>query len=226
MFAGKKALLLDMNSTFMFGEDRFGADEDFSLHYFKMGGTLARTEINRLVRKVYEYLGSRYPDENFRHCFPSLESAIIAVADRTFSAPEVAKIAATFAFHELGHIPQAYAQALHFLKKRFVLAAVIDIWSPKNHWLDVFERAGISQVFSALSFSSDHGWVKPSPKPFEDVLKRIGITSNEALVIGDSARRDLGGAKSAGIDCILVGGAEHPEALMSFKNLLEFCRAL
>lgn len=226
MFAGKKALLLDMNNTFMFGEDRFGADEDFSLHYFKVKGTLSRTEINKLVRGVYEYLGSRYPDENFRHCFPSLESAILAVADQAPSAAEITKITATFAFHELGHIPNAYAQALHFLKKRYILAAVIDIWSPKKYWLEVFEHAGIAQVFSAISFSSDHGWVKPSPKPYEAVLKRIGVTSNEAIVIGDSLRRDLGGAKNAGIDCVLVGGAEHPEALMSFKNLLEFCQAL
>ena len=29
----KKALLLDMNSTFMFGEDRFADSDDFSLFY-------------------------------------------------------------------------------------------------------------------------------------------------------------------------------------------------
>ena len=30
MYSNKSALLLDMNSTFMFGEDNFGIDEDFS----------------------------------------------------------------------------------------------------------------------------------------------------------------------------------------------------
>ena len=37
MISGKSALLLDMNSTFMFGEDRFGDTEDFSVRYFESG---------------------------------------------------------------------------------------------------------------------------------------------------------------------------------------------
>ncbi len=31
MFSEEKALLLDMNNTFMFGEDNFSAAEDFSI---------------------------------------------------------------------------------------------------------------------------------------------------------------------------------------------------
>ncbi len=226
MFAGKKALLLDMNSTFMFGEDRFGDGEDFSAHYFHIGGTLPQDEINRIVRAVYGYLGTRYPDEKYRHSFPSLESAIREVVGRTIGRDEINMIIDTFAFHELGYIPNEYGAALHDLRQHFTLAAVIDIWAPKTAWLTEFERAGISGIFDATSFSSDHGMVKPSPKPFELVLSQLGIANSEAIVVGDSPRRDLGGAKSAGIDCILVGGAEHPNALRSFKNLLELCNSI
>jgi FMN phosphatase YigB (HAD superfamily) len=223
MFTGTKALLLDMNSTFMFGEDRFGDSEDFSIHYFKIGGTLPKYEINKIVREAYHYLDTRYPDENFRHSFPSLESAIIEVGGATLERKEIEKIIDTFAFHELGHIPDEYAVALHKLNHHFTLAAVIDIWSPKKAWLKEFEGTGISGLFSAASFSSDHGMVKPSPKPFELVLSQLGIARSEAIVVGDSPRRDLGGAKAAGISCILVGGATHPDALESFDNLLQLC---
>jgi len=226
VFSGKKALLLDMNSTFMFGEDRFGDSEDFSACYFKIGGTLPQGEINRIVRAAYGYLDTHYPDENYRHSFPSLESAIREAAGDTLDGDEINKIVDTFAFHELGYIPNEYAEALHKLRQRFILAAVIDIWAPKTAWLKEFERAGISGLFSASSFSSDHGMVKPSPKPFERVLSQLGMPSSEAIVVGDSPRRDLGGAKSAGIDCILVGGAEHPYALTCFSNLLELCDAI
>ena len=226
MFARKKALLLDMNSTFMFGEDRFGASEDFSVHYFKIGGTLPQEEINSIVRAVYEYLNARYPDENYRHNFPSLERAINEVVGKGLGGDEINKITDTFAFHELGYIPKEYAVALHKLGARFMLAAVIDIWSPKTAWLDTFENAGISGLFSITSFSSDHGMVKPSPVPFELVLSQLGIAKSEAVVVGDSPRRDLGGARSAGIDCILVGGTKHPHALRSFNNLLELCNAI
>lgn len=226
MFTEKKALLLDMNSTFMFGEDRFGETEDFSLHYFNIGGTLPRNEINRIIRSAYEYLDIRYPDECYRHNFPSLESAILDVAGGNLKGYEIEKIIETFAFHELGHIPPDYAAALHVLRKRFTLAAVIDIWSPKLAWLKTFELAGIASLFSALSFSSDHGMVKPSPRPFELVLRELGISKSDAIVIGDSPRRDLGGAKSAGIDCILVGGLRHIDAKGSFGTLLELCNAI
>jgi len=226
VFPGKRALLLDMNSTFMFGEDRFGKSEDFSAHYFKFGGTLTQNEINRIVRSVYEHLDTLYPDENYRHRFPSLETAICEVTEKALDGDERARIVNTFAFHELGYIPNEYAAALHKFWQHFMLAAVIDIWSPKAAWLKEFERAGILGLFSAMSFSSDHGMVKPSPKPFELVLSQLGITNYEAIVVGDSPRRDLGGAKIAGIDCILVGDAGHPDALKTFGNLLELCEAI
>ena len=47
------------------------------------------------------------------------------------------------------------------------------------------------------------------------------VNPQDAVVIGDSVRRDLGGATAAGIDCILVGGAQHSSALASVANLLE-----
>lgn len=215
-----------MNSTFMFGEDRFGDSEDFSVHYFKIGGTLPQGEINRIVRAVYGYLEARYSNENYRHNFPSVESAIREVANANIDRDEIEKIVDTFAFHELGFIPSDYAAALYKLRQRFTLAAVIDIWSPATAWLNTFERTGIAGLFSATSFSSDHGMVKPSPKPFELVLSQLEIAKSEAIVVGDSLKRDLGGAKNAGIDCILVGGAEHPHALKSFSNLLELCNAV
>ena len=226
MFTGKKALLLDMNSTFMFGEDRFGESEDFSLHYCKIGGTLPQAEINSIVRAAYDYLDTRYPDEAYRHQFPSLASAIHEVTGKTLAADEITRIIDTFAFHECGSILKQYAAALHALRRQFSLAAVIDIWAPKTTWLNEFERAGISAVFDATSFSSDHGIVKPSARPFELVLSQLGIAHSEAIVVGDSPRRDLGGARNAGIDCILVGGAEHPDALKSYANLLELCSAI
>lgn len=226
MFAGKKALLLDMNSTFMFDEDRFGDAEDFSAHYFNIGGILPKSEINKIIRAVYEYLHIRYPDETYQHNFPSLDSAIREIAGKNLREEEIEKIAQVFAFHELGHIPPDYAAALHKLRERFTLAAVIDIWSPKTAWINTFESVGISHLFSAMSFSSDHGMVKPSPKPFELVLKQLGIPNTAAIVIGDSPSRDLGGAKNAGIDCILVGGAKHPDALQSLSNLLELGNAI
>ena len=220
MLRNKNLLLLDMNSTFMFGEDRFADDEDFSIHYASLGGRLPATELNRIVRAAYDDLALLYPDPAYHECFPSLASAIHKVTANRLAQAEVERIVATFAHHELGHIPTDYAQALHALHQRFRLAAIVDIWAPKDAWLSTFEQAGIAHLFSATWFSSDHGIVKPSAKPFEAVLQQLNASRAESIMIGDSVRRDLGGASNAGIDCILVGGAQDPRAVACIESLL------
>jgi len=224
VFSEKKALLLDMNSTFMFGEDNFGDDEDFSRHYHEIGGILPKEEINNIIRSVYLCLEEKYPDEMYRHNFPSVECVIRDIPDQALNDDEISRIVDTFAFHEIGYIPVDYIEALHKLNQRYQLAVVIDIWAPKTAWLTLFEESGIAKLFTASSFSSDHGMVKPSPKPFELVVEKLDVRKDRVLVIGDSVRRDLGGALAAGLDCVLVGGAEHPQALGSYKNLLALCR--
>ncbi len=220
MFSNKEVLLLDMNSTFMFGEDRFGITEDFSRYYHKIGGRLPKEEINTIISLIYEYLDVRYPDEKYRHNFPSIEHTIEQVITHELEQGEVSKIIDTFAFHEMGYIPDKYIEALHRLREKYQLSLVIDIWAPKVSWLKLFEESGIDKLFSASSFSSDHGMVKPSPKPFELVIEKLGVKREQALVVGDSIRRDLGGAKAAGIDCILVGKAKHHHAVECYENLL------
>ena len=226
MIGEKQALLLDMNSTFMFGEDRFGEDEDFAIFYRTIGGELGDSEINQLIRNVYQDLSDKYPRVEYRHCFPTLESCIRCHGDPHLTTKEVENIVQTFAFHECGEIPDEYASVLFALDKRFILSVVIDIWAPKELWLQKFKRLDIHRLFKASSYSSDHGMVKPSPKPFELVVQQLGLSKSACVVIGDSVRRDLGGATAAGIDCILVDGAQDAGALASFPNLLAFCHEL
>lgn len=226
MFQDKEALLLDMNSTFMFGEDRFGDNEDYSEYYKCIGGSLSNDFVNSLMRKVYDYLDVRYPSEEYRHSFPSLRSAIESTSSGALSSAETEKIIETFSFHEHGQIPDEYVAILGLLHEKYMLSLVVDIWSPKDMWVKTFKKMGLWDLFSAYSFSSDHGMVKPSPKPFELVVDKLGIPKEKCLVIGDSVRRDLGGAHAAGIDCVLVGGAKDVQAVGSFSNLLEFHAAM
>ncbi len=222
MFSNKNTLILDMNGTFMFGEDNFSLSEDFSKHYHEIGGRLEKEKINKIIRSVYDYLSILYPDEKYRHRFPSLIEAIKHCCTENVHEGEIENIIKTFSFHEIGYIPKEYIKVLFKLSKVFQLAVVIDIWSAKSAWVSLFNKTGISPLFSASSFSSDHGMVKPSPRPFELVIEELGKNEAQCLVIGDSIRRDLGGAMAAGIDCVLVGGAKHSNAVMCYKNLLEF----
>lgn len=167
MFVNKKALLLDMNGTFMFGEDRFGDDEDFSCYYNKLNGQLESNEINTLIRTIYHDLSEKYPQAEYRSCFPTLEKSIRSFTGESLTCEEIEKVIDTFSCHEHGYIPAEYLTALEQLARRFSLSVVIDIWSPKQRWLDIFRYHDIDKLFAASSFSSDHGIVKPSPQPFE-----------------------------------------------------------
>ena len=222
MFENKDALLLDMNSTFMFGEDRFGDNENYFEYYKSIGGELPSGLVTDLIERVYDYLDQKYPSEEYRNGFPSLNEALDENSKEKLSRLEKEKIVQTFSYHEHGEIPMEYVTALKRLSERFILSLVIDIWAPKDMWVKTFRKLGLWELFSAHSFSSDHGMVKPSPKPFELVVQQLGVSKEKCLVIGDSIRRDLGGSQAAGIDCILVGGAKSDQAVAHYNTILEF----
>ncbi|GAB4370023.1 MAG: HAD family hydrolase [Elainellaceae cyanobacterium] len=220
-------ILLDMNQTFMFGADRFGATEDYSVVYRQLGGTLEPSRVNQLICAAYDYLDVRYPDPKYRESFPSLREAFesTAVLD-PLSEEDLELLVETFAHHELGTVPPEYAAAINQLSKHFRLGLVIDIWAPKTLWVETLEQCGVLPVCESASFSSDCGMVKPSPLPFLKVLEQMQVDQQDAVMVGDSVRRDLGGAVAAGIDCILVGGAKHPSALGAVDNLIELVKLI
>lgn len=219
----KKAILLDMNSTFLFGEDHFGTEQDYFIAYQQFGGNLTKQHTNSLIQNCFEYLAERYPD--YQQQFPTVAVAIRQFA-KDLPESEITSLTNTFAYHERGYLPSEYAQALWQLSQVFRLGAVIDIWAPKDHWLSYLKQQQVLHFFEVMSFSSEHGHVKPSPYGFQLVLKAIQLAPEEVVFIGDSVRRDLAGAKTVGIDCILVGGATSPQALASFANLLNFCESV
>lgn len=215
-------ILLDMNQTFMFGADRFGSTEDYSIVYRQLGGTMEPSRMNQLIRSAYDYLDVRYPDPQYRESFPSLREAFASVTvSDPLSEGDLELLVETFAHHELGTVPLEYAAAINQLSKHFRLGLVIDIWAPKNLWVETLDQCGVLSVCESASFSSDCRMVKPSPLPFLRVLEEMQVNRQEAVMVGDSVRRDLGGAAAAGINCILVGGVKYPSALGSVDNLIE-----
>lgn len=216
-----------MNQTFMFDADRFGATEDYSMVYCQIGGTMTPNRVNQLICAAYDYLDVRYPDPKYRESFPSLRDAFESVAALdSLSEEDLEFLIETFARHELGTVPPEYAAAINQLSNHFRLGLVIDIWAPKTLWVAMLEQCGVLSVCESVSFSSDCGIVKPSPLPFLNVLEEMQVDRQDAVMIGDSVRRDLNGAAAAGINCVLVGGAKHPSALGAVDNLVELVKLI
>jgi HAD superfamily hydrolase (TIGR01549 family) len=62
----------------------------------------------------------------------------------------------------------------------------------------------IERFFNAVLISEETGWRKPSPRIFEEALRRLGTTAKETVYVGDSPLEDMKGAQELGMMTIFV----------------------
>jgi putative hydrolase of the HAD superfamily len=65
-------------------------------------------------------------------------------------------------------------------------------------------QAGLDGYFEVVWASAYAGCNKPHPRIFEQALSQMALDPGRALYVGDSYRHDVGGARAAGIDPVLV----------------------
>ncbi len=65
-------------------------------------------------------------------------------------------------------------------------------------------QTGIEDHFDVIVDSETVGVGKPSPEMFEVALQRLGVERGEVAMVGNDLRRDVGGARAAGIRPIWV----------------------
>lgn len=222
-----KALLLDMNGTFMFGQDRFGPPQDFFATYQALGGGgLSAAEVERAVRRTHAGLTAAYSDPRRIDDFPSLAQAL----RRHAGAPQdqIEALERVFAAHELGHVPPPFADCLRRLGSSHALGLVSNIWARKAPWLRHFEDVGIARIWRTRVFSSDTHSIKPSPVLFRQAIAELGHAPADILFVGDSLAADIVPAKALGMATAWVGAAAtaHPSADWTGPSLLELEAAL
>jgi len=64
--------------------------------------------------------------------------------------------------------------------------------------------AGLAGHFRATVISGEVGIGKPDPRMFRAVLKEIGAPAAEAVMVGNSPKRDIAGAQAAGILAVQI----------------------
>ena len=67
-------------------------------------------------------------------------------------------------------------------------------------------------LFAVSLSSAEHGYMKPHPSIFHAALQKVGAAPSEAVMVGDSLRHDIEGARSIGMRGVLVARGEAPEA--------------
>jgi putative hydrolase of the HAD superfamily len=89
------------------------------------------------------------------------------------------------------------------LSKRGILLGVVSDAREAQVWLRLCSLS-LQHVFDAVVTFDDTKEFKPSPAPFREVLKRLGVGPAEALMIGDWAERDVVGGKSLGMKTVFA----------------------
>lgn len=124
----------------------------------------------------------------------------------------IERIADFFASSVLAHPPKlidGVSEILPMLAEKYKLGIVSDTgFSPGKVLRKLLEQNGVLQYFSSFSFSDETGVSKPHPAAYLKVLDELGISTSDALHIGDIEATDITGAKQLGMKAIRFSGDE------------------
>lgn len=96
--------------------------------------------------------------------------------------------------------PDVQRTLIRLAKMGIKLAVVSDAPS-REAWMRIY-YLNLHHVFDLVLTFDDIGKRKPSPKGFKLALKKLGVQTDEALVVGDWPERDVAGASKLGIKTI------------------------
>jgi FMN phosphatase YigB (HAD superfamily) len=89
---------------------------------------------------------------------------------------------------------------LRWLKARgYRLATVTNRSLGGSPFREELRQHGMLELFDAFAISCDDGWLKPAPQLFLKALDALGVRPEEAVMVGDSLRADVAGAKALGM---------------------------
>lgn len=111
--------------------------------------------------------------------------------------------------------------ALELARRRGQRLVVVSNWDVSLH--DVLQRVALAPLLDGILTSAEAGARKPSPAIFERALALAGVSSADAVHIGDSLEEDVAGARAAGIEPVLIfrGGSDPPFGVRAIRSLLE-----
>jgi len=117
-------------------------------------------------------------------------------------------------FSYLKPYPDTIPVLLELKTAGYKIGAISDGLSVKQ-WEKLI-RLGIHHFFDIVVISETLGVTKPDPKMFKAASEGLGLPLEEILMVGDSVRRDISGAKAIGMKTIWVESPKKGEAKPDF----------
>lgn len=160
------------------------------------GLTLDRGAAEREIQAIYDREGIEYQ----RVFDDFLEAHLGAVDPKILASGIVAYRRAREAALVL--YPHVTVTLMELIKAGIRLAVISD--APRREaWLRLC-YLNLHHLFDVVVTFEDTGERKPSPAPFRKALERLGVTADEALMVGDWPERDVVGATQLGIRTVFA----------------------
>ena len=117
--------------------------------------------------------------------------------------------------------------ALRALRAAGLKLVAASNWDVSLH--EQLDRTGLSGLLDGALSSAEVGAPKPDPEIFVRALALAGAQPDEAWHVGDDVEADVGGARAAGLEPVLIdrGGSLHAppgvRRIASLAELPELC---
>ncbi|HLJ75739.1 MAG TPA: HAD family hydrolase [Thermoanaerobaculia bacterium] len=116
---------------------------------------------------------------------------------------ELEEAYATVAIEALPVVVSNATEIVRDLSSRFRLGLISNTGrTPGSALRVILDRLNLSQYFSAMVFSNEHGELKPRRSIFERLRSALGVDFEEMVFVGDNLYVDVYGAQSCGMKAI------------------------
>ena len=192
-----KAVVFDLDNTLVDFMAMKNQAIDAAIHAMRDAGLrLPAEEIRKRIDAIYAERGIEFQsvfdqllyDEFSKVDYKILASGIIAYR----RAREAALVL----------YPHVTLTLIELMKMNLKLAVVSDAPS-REAWLRLC-YLNLHHLFDEVVTFDDTKMRKPNREPFVEVLRRLGVRAEEALMIGDWAERDVVGAAQVGMKTIFA----------------------
>jgi len=187
-----KAIVFDLDNTLVdFMRMKRNAVEAAIKAMIDSGLDFPYAQIKDKIDEIYALRGIEY-----QQVFDQLLNHFIGKVDyKILSAGIVAYRTAREA--ELNTYPKVIPTLIKLIKMGIKLGVVSDAPS-REAWLRL-SYIGLHHMFDAIVTFDDSSERKPSPVPFNLILKKLETDAEYALMVGDWAERDVVGANKVGM---------------------------
>jgi len=159
---------------------------------------------------IARLLGSP-PDESFRMQYTEITNRykkkledyaqeLIKTAKQDVKLEELKRLLIPY-LNEIHAFPGAF-EMLNSLRKKYKLGLLTNV-NPHS-FKAVVSKFNLEQYFDAMLPSYEIEAVKPEQRIFKEMLKRLNVEPQEAVMVGDNLIDDISGALSVNMHAVLV----------------------